>query len=82
MRHYEFMRFPSRLKLRIGQINGLRSFIKTKDKSEYRRAVAVLQKADGKTCDYMAREYRVHIRITKKWIDNYIALNNNPYLAA
>jgi hypothetical protein len=49
VRRYEFMRFPSRLKLRIGQINGLRSFIeKTKDKSEYRRTVAVLQKADGK----------------------------------
>ena len=60
MRHYEFMRFPSRLKFRIGQINGLRSFIeKTKYKSEYRRAVAVLQKADGKTYDYIAREHRV-----------------------
>jgi len=36
-----------RVKLRIGQINGLRSFIKkTKDKSEYRRAVAILQKAN------------------------------------
>ena len=44
------MRFPSRLKFRIGQINGLSSFIeKTDDKREFRRAVAVIQKADGKT---------------------------------
>ena len=55
MRHYEFMRFPSRLKFRIGQINGLRHFLK---KSEYRRAVAVLQKAEGETYDYIAREHR------------------------
>ena len=59
----------SRLKLTIGQINGLSSFIeKTNDKREYRRAVAVLQKADGKTYDYIAREHRVHIRTAKKWI--------------
>jgi transposase len=67
------MRFPSRLKLTIGQINGLRSFIeKTNDKSEYRRAVAVFHKADGKTYDYIARAHRVHIRTTKKWINDYI----------
>jgi len=37
----------SRLKLTTGQINGLSSFIeKTDDKREYRRAVAVFQKAD------------------------------------
>src|SRR6476620_11395452 len=41
---------------------------KTSDKKEYRRAVAVLQKADGKTYDYIAREQRVHIRTAKKWI--------------
>ena len=63
MRHYEFMRFPSRLKFRIGQINGLRSFIEKTNmhflkKSEYRRAVAVLQKAEGETYDYIAREHR------------------------
>jgi hypothetical protein len=69
--YFLFMRFPSRLKLTIGQINGLRSFIeKTNDKSEYRRAVAVFQKADGKTYDYIDREHRVHIRTTKKWIDD------------
>ena len=76
MRYYEFMRFPSRLKLTIGQINGLSSFIeKTNDKREYRRAVAVFQKADGKTYDYMAREHRVHVRTTKKWINVYIKIS-------
>jgi hypothetical protein len=36
------VRVSSKLKLTIGQINGLRSFIeKTNDKREYRRAVAV-----------------------------------------
>ena len=45
----------SRLKLITGQINGLSSFIeKTDDKREYRRAVAVFQKADGKTYDCIA----------------------------
>ena len=73
MRYYEFVRIPSRLKLTIGQINGLRLFMeKTNDKREYRRAVAVLQKAEGTTYDYIAREHRVHIRTTKKWIDDYI----------
>jgi len=67
------VRVPSRLKLTIGQVNGLRSFMeKTNDKKEYRRAIAVLQKADGKTHDYIAREQRVHIRTTKKWIGDYI----------
>ena len=33
----------------------IQSFIaKTNDKREYRRAVAVFQKADGKTYDYIA----------------------------
>jgi hypothetical protein len=67
VRYYEFVRVSSKLKLTIGQINGLRSFIEmTNDKREYRRAVAVFQKADGKTYDYIAREHKVHIRTTKK----------------
>jgi transposase len=67
------VRVSSKLKLTISQINGLRSFIeKTDDKREYRRAVAVFQKADGKTYDYIAREHRVHIRTTKKLIGDYI----------
>ena len=45
-----FVRIPSRLKLTIGQRNGLRSFMKkTKDKQEYRRAQAILKKGEGKT---------------------------------
>ena len=66
------MRVPFKLKLATGQVNSLRLFLeKTSDKMEYRRAVAVLQKADGKTYDYIAREHRVHIRTAKtyhKWI--------------
>ena len=45
---------------------------KTSDKKEYRRAVAVLQKADGKTYHYIAIEHRVHIRTAKKWVGDYI----------
>ena len=41
---------------------------KTDDKREYRRVIAVFQKADGKTYDYIAREHRVPVRTTKKWI--------------
>ena len=60
------MRFPSRLKLTIGQINGLRSFIeKTNDKSEYRRAVAVFQKADGKTY-LLVHVLLVHVLLTEQ----------------
>ena len=67
------MRVSSKLKLTTGQVNSLRLFMeKTSDKKEYRRAVAVLQKADGKTYDYIAREQRVHIRTAKKWIGDYI----------
>jgi transposase len=68
------VRGSSKLKLTNCQINGLRSFIeKTNDKREYRRAIAIFQKADGKTYDYIDRgEHRVHIRTTKKWIGDYI----------
>ena len=67
------MRVPSKLKLATGQVNSLRLFMeKTSDKKEYRRAVAVLQKADGKTYQYIAREHRVHIRTAKKWAGDYI----------
>ena len=49
------MRVPLKLKLATGQVNSLRLLLeKTSDKREYRRAVAVLQKADGKTYDYIA----------------------------
>ena len=67
------MRVPFKLKLATGQVNSLRSFLeKTSDKREYRTAVAVLQKADGKTYDYIAREQRVVIclmggRLHQEW---------------
>ena len=31
-----------------------------------------VQKADGKTYHYIAREHRVHIRTAKKWVGDYI----------
>ena len=55
----DFVRVPSKLKLTTGQVNSLTLFMeKTGDKKEYRRAVAVIQKADGKTYDYIAREQK------------------------
>ena len=44
----------------------------TKDKNEYRRAQAVLQKADGKTYEYIAKEHRVNLRTAKRWIQDYV----------
>jgi transposase len=67
------VRTPSKLNLKSGQINDLRSFMnKTYDKKEYRKAVAVLQKADGETYDYIAQEHQVHLRTAKKWIGDYL----------
>ncbi len=78
MRHYRFVRFPSRLKLTIGQISGVRSFMeKTNDKREYRRAIAMFQKADGKTLsDCIAIEHRVHVK-TK-----YVATFQEAHISA
>jgi transposase len=67
------VRVPFKLKLATGQVNRLRLFMeRTSDKKEYRRAIAVLQKADGKTYDYIASEQRVHIRTAKRWVGDYI----------
>ena len=61
-----FVRIPSRLKLTMGQRNGLRSFMKkTKDKQEYRRAQAILKKGEGKTHKEIAKEHGVNERTTK-----------------
>ncbi|MGC2682692.1 MAG: helix-turn-helix domain-containing protein, partial [Candidatus Nitrosopolaris sp.] len=66
-----FVRIPSRLKLTIGQRNGLRSFMKkTKDKQEYRRAQAIL-KGEGKTHKEIAKEHGVNERTTQRWIAVY-----------
>jgi hypothetical protein len=57
------LRIPSRLKLTIGQRNGLRTFMKkTKDKQEYRRAQAILKKGEGKTHKEIAKENGVNER--------------------
>lgn len=67
-----FVRIPSRLKLTIGQRNGLRSFMKkTKDKQEYRRAQAILKKGEGKTHKEIAKEHGVNERTTQRWIAVY-----------
>ena len=80
MRHYRFVRFPSRLRLTIGQISGLRSFMALRhDKREYRRAIVVFQKADGKTYDYIAREHRVHVNSRKSGKNRLARMMDSPY---
>jgi transposase len=44
----------------------------TNDKKEYRRIQAILQKADGRTYEYIAQEHRVHLRTAKKWVNEYV----------
>lgn len=66
------MRTPT-LNLTIGQRNGLKSFMKkTKDKKEYRRAQAILKKAEGKTHKSIAKEHGVNERTTQRWIAIYV----------
>ena len=68
-----FVRTPSILKLTTGQRNGLRSFMKkTNDKKEYRRAQAILKKAEGRTHKTIAKEHSVNERTTQRWIAAYI----------
>ena len=51
------MNHPSKLKLTIGQRNKLKSFMKNTDnKKEYRRLLAILQKAEGRTYEDIANE--------------------------
>ncbi len=66
------MRTPT-INLTIGQRNGLKSFMKkTKDKKEYRRAQAILKKAEGKTHKSIAKEHGVNERTTQRWIAIYV----------
>ena len=66
------MRTPT-LNLTIGQRNGLKSFMKkTKDKKEYRRAQAILKKAEGKTHKSIAKEHGVNERTTQRWAAIYV----------
>lgn len=44
----------------------------TRDKRQYRKIQAVLQKADGKTYEYIAGEHRVHLRTAEQWISDYV----------
>ena len=68
-----FLRTPSTLKLTIGQRNGLKSFMKkTKDKKEYRRAQAIIEKSEGKTHKAIAKEHGVDERTTQRWVAAYI----------
>ena len=49
---------PFKLKLTIGQRNKLKSFMKnTGNKKEYRRLLAILQKAQGRTYEDIANEH-------------------------
>jgi Homeodomain-like domain len=45
---------------------------KTNDKKEYRRAQAVLEKAEGNTHKAIAKEHDVNERIIQRWITTYI----------
>ena len=45
---------------------------KTKDKKEYRRAQAVLEKAKGNTHKDIAKEHDVNERTIQRWIATYI----------
>lgn len=45
---------------------------KTKDKKEYRRAQAVLEKAKGNTHKAIAKEHDVNERTIQRWIATYI----------
>ena len=44
----------------------------TKDKKEYRRAQAVLEKSEGKTHKAISKEHDVDERTTQRWIAAYI----------
>ena len=52
------MNHPSKLKLTLGQRNKLKAFMSnTNNKKEYRRLLAILQKAEGRTFEDIANEY-------------------------
>jgi transposase len=64
---------PSRLKLTIVQKNKLKAFMRnTNNKKEYRRLLAILQKAEGRTFEDIANEHGVSSRSVQRWIAAYI----------
>jgi transposase len=63
----------SRLKLTIVQKNKLKAFMRnTNNKKEYRRLLAILQKAEGRTFEDIANEHGVSSRSVQRWIAAYI----------
>ena len=67
------MNHPFKLKLTIGQRNKLKSFMKnTGNKKEYRRLLAILQKAEGRTFEDIANEHGVSSRSVQRWVAAYI----------
>ena len=66
------MNHSSKLKLTLGQRNGLKSFMKkTNDKTEYRRAQAIVRKCEGRTHKAIAMEHGVNERTVQRWIADY-----------
>lgn len=66
------MRRATRLFLSVKEKNHLKSLMdSTNDKKEYRRIQAILQKSDGRTFEYIAKEHRVDLRTVKRWIGDY-----------
>jgi transposase len=64
---------PSKLKLIIGQMNKLKSFIKnTGNKKEYRRLLAILQKGESRTYEGITNEHGVSTRSVQRWVAAYI----------
>jgi transposase len=64
---------PSKLKLTIVQKNKLKAFVSnTNNKKEYRRLLAILQKAEGRTFEDIANEHGVSTRSVQRWIAAYI----------
>jgi transposase len=63
---------PSKLKLTIVQKNKLKAFMSnTNNKKEYRRLLAILQKAEGRTFEDIANEHGVSTRSVQRWIAAY-----------
>jgi transposase len=64
---------PSKLKLTIVQENKLKAFMRnTNNKKEYRRLLAILKKAEGRTFEDIANEHGVSSRSVQRWVAAYI----------
>ena len=66
-------RGSSKLHLTIEQKTNLKSLMKnTKDKRQYRRLLAILQKSNGRTFKDIAKEHVVSIRTVQRWVFAYL----------